>query len=95
MTIVMAACNVHPQTSAKTTSIPVLKVSCEGQDDGLNCRALKQVAGSPVDARESVDVTDAVVWTTSNASDRRCRPWPCDVDGRTWQRHHHRDPACW
>ena len=67
VTIVMAACNAHPPTSAKTTSIPMLKVSCEGQDDALNCRALEQVAGSPVDARESVDVTDAVAWTTSNA----------------------------
>jgi Carboxypeptidase regulatory-like domain len=67
MTIVMAACNVHPPTSAKKTSIPVLNVSCEGQDDGLNCRALEQVAASPVDAREGVDVTEAVVWTTSNA----------------------------
>jgi hypothetical protein len=66
-TIVVGACNVHPQTSAKTTSIPVLKVSCESQDDGLNCRALKQVAGSPVDAGENVDVSDAVVWNTSNA----------------------------
>jgi hypothetical protein len=66
VTIVMTACNVHPPTSAKTTS-PVLNVSCETQDDALNCRALKQVAESPVDARESVDVTDAVVWTTSNA----------------------------
>jgi len=64
--IVMAACNVHPRTSAKTTSIPVLNMSCEGQDDALNCRALEQT-GSPVDARESVDVTDAVEWTTSNA----------------------------
>ncbi len=67
VTIVMAACNMHPPTSAKTTSIPVLNVSCKGLDDALNCRALEQVAGSPVDARESVDVTDAVVWTTSNA----------------------------
>jgi hypothetical protein len=67
VTIVMAACNVHPLTSAKTTSIPVLTVSCEDQDDVLHCRALKQV-GSPVDSRESVDVTDAAVWTTSNAS---------------------------
>jgi hypothetical protein len=68
VTIVMAACNVHPRTSAKTTSLPVLNVSCEGQDDALNCRALEQAAGSPVDARESVDVTDTVVWTTSNAA---------------------------
>ena len=66
LTIVVAACNAHPPTSSKTTSIPVLKVSCEGQDDALNCRALEQVAGLPVDARESVDVTDGVVWTTSN-----------------------------
>lgn len=66
VTIVMTACSAHPPTSAKTTSIPMLKVSCEGQD-ALNCRALEQVAGSPVDAREGVDVTDAVVWTTSNA----------------------------
>jgi Carboxypeptidase regulatory-like domain len=70
-TIVMAACNVHQPTSAKTTSIPVLNVSCEAQDDALNCRALEQVAASPVDAREGVDVTDAVVWTTSNASAAR------------------------
>jgi Carboxypeptidase regulatory-like domain len=68
VTIVMAACNVHPSTSAKTTSIPVLNVSCEGQEDALNCRALKQGAASAVDSRESVDVTDAVVWTTSDAS---------------------------
>ena len=67
VTIVMAACNVHPPTSAKTTSIPVLNVACKGQDDALDCRALKQVA-SAVDSRESVDVTDAVVWTTSDAS---------------------------
>jgi Carboxypeptidase regulatory-like domain len=71
VTIVMAACNVHQATSAKTTSIPVLNVSCAGQDDALNCRALEQVAASPVDAREGVDVTDAVVWTTSNASAAR------------------------
>jgi len=71
VTIVMAACNVHPLSSAKTTSLPVLKVSCEGQDDGLNCRALEQVAASPADAREGVDVTDAVVWTTSNAGAAR------------------------
>jgi len=68
VTIVMAACNVHPPTSAKTTSIPVLNVSCKGQDDALDCRALKQVAASAIDSRESVDVTDAVVWTTSDAS---------------------------
>jgi len=68
VTIVMAACNVHPRTSAKTTSIPVLNVSCEGKDDALNCRALEQVAASAVDSRESVDVTDSVVWTTSDAS---------------------------
>ena len=49
----------------------MLNVSCEGQDDGLNCRALEQVAASAVDAREGVDVTDAVVWTTSNASAAR------------------------
>src|SRR6476469_8535805 len=67
VTIVMAACNVHPPTSAKTTSIPVLNVSYKDLDDALNCRALEHVAGSPVDAREGVDVTDAVVWTTSNA----------------------------
>lgn len=67
VTIVIAACNVHQPTSAKTTSIPVLNVSCEGQADALNCRALEQVAASPVDAREGVDVTDRVVWTTSNA----------------------------
>jgi Carboxypeptidase regulatory-like domain len=71
VTIVMAACNVHPMTSAKTTSIPVLNVSCEGQEDGLNCRALEQVGASAVEARESVDVTDGVVWTTSNASAAR------------------------
>src|SRR4029077_2553347 len=68
VTIVMAACNVHPRTSAKTTSLPVLNVSCEGQGDALNCRALEQAAGSPVDAREGVDVTDTVAWTTSNAA---------------------------
>ena len=67
VTIVMAACNVHPRTSAKTTSLPVLNVSCEGQDDALNCRALEQVAGF-VDARERVDVTDGVVWATSNVT---------------------------
>ena len=71
VTIVMTACNVHPQTSAKTTSIPVLNVSCSGQDDALNCRALEQVAASAVDSRESLDVTDAVIWTTSNASAAR------------------------
>jgi hypothetical protein len=71
VTIVMAGCNVHPSTSAKTTSMAVLNVYCEGQDDALHCRALEQVAASPVDARESVDVTDAVVWTTSNASAAR------------------------
>jgi len=65
--IVMAACNVHPRTSAKTTSTPVLSVSCEGHENALNCRALEHIAASPVDAREGVDVTDAVVWTTSNA----------------------------
>jgi hypothetical protein len=67
-TIVMAACNVHPATSAKTTSTPVLNVSCESQDDALNCRALEQVAASSAETRQSVDVTDAVVWTTSSAS---------------------------
>lgn len=71
VTIVMTACNVHPRTSAKTTLIPVLNVSCEGQDDALNCRALEQVAAPAVDSRDSVDVTDAVVWTTSNASAAR------------------------
>src|SRR5262245_10537321 len=65
--IVMAACNAHPLTSAKTTSTPALNMSCEGQGDALNCRALAPVAASPGDARESVDVTDTVVWTTSNA----------------------------
>jgi hypothetical protein len=69
--IVMTACNVHPPASAKTTSIPVLNVSCDGKDDALNCRALEQVAASAVDFRESLDVTDAVVWTTSNASAAR------------------------
>jgi hypothetical protein len=68
VTIVMTACNVHPPTSAKTTSIPVLNLSCEGREDALNCRAFEQVAASAVDSRESVDVTDAVVWTTSDAS---------------------------
>ena len=68
VTLVMAGCNVHPPTSAKTTSIPVLNVSCEGRDDALNCRALEQGAASAVDSRDSVDVTDAVVWTTSDAS---------------------------
>jgi hypothetical protein len=71
VTIVMAACNVHPPTSAKTTSIPVLNVSCKDLDDALHCRALEQVAASAVDSRESLDVTDAVVWTTSNASAAR------------------------
>ena len=71
VTIVMAACNVHPMSSAKTTSIPVLNVSCEGLNDALNCRALEQVVASAVDSRENVDVTDAVVWTTSNASAAR------------------------
>lgn len=47
--------------------MPVLNVSCEGQDDALNCRAREQGAVSAVDSRESVDVTDAVVWTTSDA----------------------------
>src|SRR5262249_49276686 len=65
--IVMAACNAHPLTSAKTTSIPVLNLSCQDQDDALNCRAFERVAESTADAREAVDVTDAVVWTTSNA----------------------------
>jgi hypothetical protein len=68
VTIVMTACNVHPPTSAKTTSIPVLNVSCGGREDALNCHALQKVAASAVDSRESVDVTDAVVWTTSDAS---------------------------
>ena len=68
VSIVMAGCNVHRPTSAKTTSTPVLNVSCEGQNDTLNCRAVKQVAASSTDTRESVDVTDAVVWTTSDAS---------------------------
>jgi hypothetical protein len=71
VTIVMAACNVHPMSSAKTTSIPVLNVSCEGLNDALNCRALEQVVAAAVDSRENVDVTDAVVWTTSNASAAR------------------------
>jgi Carboxypeptidase regulatory-like domain len=71
VTIGMTACNVHPPTSAKTTSIPVLNVSCQGREDALNCRALEQAAASAVDSRESVDVTDAVVWTTSNASAAR------------------------
>lgn len=65
--IVMAACNAHPMTSAKPTSIPALNVSCQDQDDALKCRAFERVAGSTVDAWESVDVTDAVAWTTSNA----------------------------
>ena len=65
--IVMTACNAHPLTSAKATSIPVLNVSCQDQDDALKCRAFERVAGSTADARETVDVTDAVVWTTSNA----------------------------
>ena len=71
MTIVMAACNVHPLSSAKETSIPVLNVSCEGLNDTLNCRALEHVVASAVDSRENVDVTDTVVWTTSNASAAR------------------------
>jgi hypothetical protein len=70
-TIVVAACNVHPRTSAKTTSTPVLSVLCEGRENALNCRALEQVVASAVDSRENVDVTDAVVWTTSNASAAR------------------------
>jgi len=65
--IVMTACNAHPLTSAKATSTPVLNVSCQDQDDALKCRAFERVAGSTADARETVDVTDAVVWTTSNA----------------------------
>jgi Carboxypeptidase regulatory-like domain len=68
VTIVIAACNVHPRASAKTTSIPALNVSCQDQDDALKCRALEQVAASPGEARENVDVTDAVAWTTSDAS---------------------------
>jgi Carboxypeptidase regulatory-like domain len=65
--IVLTACNAHPLTSAKPTSTLVLNVSCEGQDVALNCRAVAQVAGSPGDTPERVDVTDAVAWTTSNA----------------------------
>jgi len=65
--IVMTACNAHPLTSAKATSTPVLNVSCQDQDDALKCRAFERAAASTADARETVDVTDAVVWTTSNA----------------------------
>jgi Carboxypeptidase regulatory-like domain len=67
--IVLAACNAHPLTSAKPTSIPVLNMSCQDQGDALKCRAFERVTGSTVDARETVDVdvTDAVAWTTSNA----------------------------
>src|SRR5262245_45076039 len=65
--VAMAACNAHPLTSAKATSTPVLNVSCQDQDDALKCRAFARVAGSTVETRETVDVTDAVVWTTSNA----------------------------
>ena len=63
----MAACNAHPLTSAKTTSIPVLNLSCQDQDNALNCRAFERVAESTAETREAVDVTDAVVWTSSNA----------------------------
>ena len=63
--ILMTACNAHPRASAKTTSIPALNVSCQDQDDAVNCRAFSQVAAS------TVDVTDAVLWTTSNAGTAR------------------------
>jgi carboxypeptidase family protein len=66
--VLMTACNAHPRASVKTTSIPVLNVSCQDQDDALNCRAFARVAAS---TGEAADVTDAVTWTTSNAGTAR------------------------
>lgn len=67
VTIATAACHAHPPTPGAKASIAVLKVSCDVRDDELDCRALGQVAGSPFDPSEDVDVTDTVTWTTSNA----------------------------
>ena len=63
----MAGCNAYGPAQARASSIATLRVLCEPDGDVLNCRAIAQVLDHPAHPPVETDVTDAVVWTTSNA----------------------------
>ena len=55
-----------PQAQARPTTVS-LTVSCEPRGDALDCHAIGRSNDDQEDPRAQVDLTDAVVWSTSNA----------------------------
>lgn len=62
----LGACDARTAPQGRVVAIATLVVSCEPRDDALNCRAIGESADHSGDPRRETDMTDAVVWTTSN-----------------------------
>jgi carboxypeptidase family protein len=68
--VALAACNVHKppaQGQLKRTTITTLSISCEPDDEALNCRAIGDPADEGVDPGGETDLTNIAAWSTSNA----------------------------
>jgi carboxypeptidase family protein len=68
--IALAACNVHKppvQGQLQRTTITTLSISCEPDDEALNCRAIGDLAEEGVDLGGETDATNIAAWSTSNA----------------------------
>ena len=65
-----AACRAERPLPQHVQARPItgsLTVSCEPDDDALGCHAIGRPADGRDDPKAETDLTDAVVWSTSNA----------------------------
>jgi hypothetical protein len=66
--VALAACNAHkPPAQRQRTTITTLSISCEPDDEALNCRAIWDPADEGVDPGGETDMTNIAAWSTSNA----------------------------
>ena len=63
-----SACNAYvpAQGKERTATIATLNLSCESQEDALDCRAIGQTADQRTDPRRETDLTGAATWSTAN-----------------------------
>jgi hypothetical protein len=65
--IAIAACHAHqPPAQEKRATVTGLSISCEPDDEALNCRAIVGLADERADPRRDSDMTNAAAWSTSN-----------------------------
>ena len=66
VTAASGACRENIPAQQRNTATASLRLSCERRDDALDCRAIGTLDDDQAGARRESDLTDAVVWSTSN-----------------------------